>query len=280
MKNNKLPIAKCLLTGLIYAVATCVIQVPVANLLFSVLHIQPNSGISEEMVPFLLLSIFAVGTAMAYFYYLYGHLFNSGRKISTALKFSLFVYFSNYIPQVFFLDADKGLQKLITGGFAVIQVELFDLLILLITVLLMVCYMPHRYEKTQGENCGTKNCIWSNILCGVIFAAVLITVQEIILPLFGIKNMADGLNVAKENSFFFYTVMTLGFLLAGYLVALYAGKQTERKFFCIEYGIFIWCAFDLTMIPLGFGLLATIIFMLVSMAGFAGAEVFKKRMQK
>ena len=42
------------------------------------------------------------------------------------MKFALFIYFSNYMPQVFFLDAGNGWRALINGGFPVIQVELFD----------------------------------------------------------------------------------------------------------------------------------------------------------
>ena len=71
----------------------------------------------------------------------------------------IFVYLSNYIPQVFFLDANKGLS------------------------------------------------------------AVLIIVQEFLLPLFGIPSMVSGLNVSTENIAFFYGVMIAGFIVAGILVS-------------------------------------------------------------
>ena len=58
---------KCILTGIIYAVMTCIVQVPVANILFSVLRIQSDSSISDEMLPILLVSILFVGIAMAFF---------------------------------------------------------------------------------------------------------------------------------------------------------------------------------------------------------------------
>lgn len=135
---------KAILTGIIYAVITCVIQVPVADTLFSILKISSDTSISNEKVPMLLMSIFIVGIAMSVYYYKNGYLFYANSKWGQGVKFALFIYFSNYIPQVFFLDADKGFLTLIIGGFPVIQVELFDFFILFITVLLMITYMPCR----------------------------------------------------------------------------------------------------------------------------------------
>lgn len=77
------------------------------------------------------------------------------------LKFSIFIYFSNYIPQVFFLDTTNGARKLFTGGFQVIQVELFDLIILVMTVLAMVHFLPCRYNDTDILN---RNKLWKSII--------------------------------------------------------------------------------------------------------------------
>lgn len=187
------------------------------------------------------------------------------------MKFAIFVYLSNYITQVFFLDANKGIRALLNGGFPVVQVELFDLIILIVTVLLMVTYMPCCYKSKV-----TKNRIiwWKCLLCGGVFAGCLVVLQELVLPLFGFSNMVSGLNVSTENIPFFYSVMIADFIMAGVLISYYAymvNKHTKEKF-CLEYGILIWCPFDLTMIPLGFGALATIIFIIVSMIAFTAIK--------
>lgn len=39
-------------------------------------------------------------------------------KCSLTGLIDAFVYLSNYIPQVFFWDANKGISALITGGFS------------------------------------------------------------------------------------------------------------------------------------------------------------------
>ncbi len=266
---------KCILTGVIYAVTTCIVQVPVANLLFSVLKIQPKASIADEMLPILLLSIFVVGIAMALFYYLDGHLFAAKSKWVQGMKFTIFVYVSNYIPQVFFLDANKGLEALLSGGFPVVQVELFDFIILMITDMVMVAYMPCRHEKTAESNNRAR---WKCFCCGVVFAVILVALQEGILPMLGMQSMATGLNVLDKNLPFFYGVMLIGFILAGALVSHYAMKAKSesgciKQKFCLEYGILIWCAFDLTMIPLGFGVVATAMFIIISMLSFLAVEV-------
>lgn len=274
MKKIKFEILlKCILTGVIYGVTTCIIQVPVANVLYSVLNIQADALISDDMLPVLLLAICIIGMTMALFYYLNGHLFVSDSKWKQGIKFGIFVYVSNYIPQVFFLDANKGFRALMNGGFPVIQVELFDFVILMITVLLMVTYMPCRFEKIPVKN---KAICWKYILCACAFTAILVVLQEVLLPRFGVSNMASGLKVSAENLPFFYGVMIVGFMIAGILVSRYtftAKKEGVKERFCIEYGILIWCTFDLTMIPLGFGIMESIIFIIISMMAFAGVEI-------
>lgn len=268
MTQKRTIILKCILTGLIYASVTCIVQVPVANVLFSILDIQSDASIPDRMLPLLLFSIFIVGVAMALFYYLNGYLFASASKWKQGIKFAAFVYLSNYIPQVFFLDANKGIRALITGGFSIIQVELFDLIIIVVTVLLMVRYMPCRYH---GEK-ATKKIIWRKCLvCGGVFAMCLFLLQEFILPFVGFSNMALGLGVSNENIIFFYSVMIVGFIVAGFLVSCYVCRINDvrrRKTFFVEYGVLIWCAFDLTMIPLGYGVLATILFIITSLIAF------------
>ena len=152
MITKKTIFFKSLLTGFIYALLTCIVQVPIGNALCLLLGNQPDQAITSEMVPPLLCSLFIVGVIMALFYYLYGYLFESTSKLKQGIKFAMFVLLSNYIPQVFFLDATKGIKALITGGFAVIQVELFDLLILIGTALLMVRYMPYRKNEEKSNN--------------------------------------------------------------------------------------------------------------------------------
>ena len=268
MSKKRTIFLKCILTGLIYAFVTCIVQVPIANVLFSILDIQSDASIPAGMLPLLLFSIFIVGVAMALFYYLNGHLFASTSKWKQGMKFAVFVYLSNYIPQVFFLDANKGISALITGGFPIIQVELFDLIIIVVTVLLMVRYMPCRYH---GEK-ATPKIIWRKCLvCGGVFAMCLFLLQEFILPLVGFSNMALGLGVANENIIFFYSVMIAGFIVTGFLVSCYVYRINDvrrRKTFFLEYGVLIWCAFDLTMIPLGYGMLATMLFIITSLMSF------------
>lgn len=268
MSKKRTIFLKCILTGLIYAFVTCIVQVPIANVLFSILDIQSDASIPAGMLPLLLFSIFIVGVAMALFYYLNGHLFASTSKWKQGMKFAVFVYLSNYIPQVFFLDANKGISALITGGFPIIQVELFDLIIIVVTVLLMVRYMPCRYH---GEK-ATPKIIWRKCLvCGGVFAMCLFLLQEFILPLVGFSNMALGLGVANENIIFFYSVMIAGFIVTGFLVSCYVYRINDvrrRKTFFLEYGVLIWCAFDLTMIPLGYGILATMLFIITSLMSF------------
>lgn len=267
---------KSILTGIIYSIITCIIQIPVANALFSILNIQSDTSISNEKVPMLLLSIFIVGIAMSIYYYRNGHLFLANSKWGQGVKFALFIYFSNYIPQVFFLDANKGFLSLINGGFPVIQVELFDFLILFITVLLMITYMPRRYEfKHEKKHHNTL--WWKALICGIAFSMFLIILQECLLPLFGIQSMAVGLNVSEENMLFFYSVMFAGFVLAGTLVSYYAvilkcRNKNVKDIFCLEYGFLIWCAFDLTMLPLGFGTISTLAFMITSTISFCIIE--------
>ena len=274
MKKSKI-IKKSLLTGFIYTVMTCIVQVPIANIVFSIFNIEPDSFVGENELLILLLTIFIVGIAMSIFYYLFGYLFKSKNKLLHGLKFAIFIYAANYIPQVFFLDATDGFTKLISGGFPVIQVELFDLIILIATVLIMVCYMPYKNIEIGNK----KKSLIKDIVAGIIFSIVLITVNEFILPLFGFTNMADGLNVSKENMLFFYGVMTIGFILTGYLVSYFSNKQNlinNKNSLCIMFGILIWCVFDLTMIPLGFGLVPTILFIVVSMISFLVLNIYIK----
>ena len=187
MKKNEL-IKKSLLTGFIYTVITCIVQVPVANIIFSILNLKSDSLVGENELLILLLTIFIVGIALAIFYYLFGYLFKSDNKMLQGLKFTAFIYSANYIPQVFFLDATSGLKKLISGGFPVIQVELFDLIILVATVLIMVHYMP--YKKINNKI--MLKFSLKDLFAGIIFSTSLIIINEILLPLFGFANMAEG----------------------------------------------------------------------------------------
>ena len=66
--NKKNLILKCITTGIIYAIITCIIQVPFANVLFSMLKIESDTTLSDEMLPLLLLSIFSIGVVMVWFY--------------------------------------------------------------------------------------------------------------------------------------------------------------------------------------------------------------------
>lgn len=254
---------KCILTGMIYALVTCVVQVPVANLIFKLLNIKSDTTLEESQLPLLLLSILITGIGLAFFYYFYGHLFESKKRWVRNLKFSAFIYFSNYIPQVFFLDATNGISKLLKGGFPVIQVELFDLIILIITIMLMVQFMPCRCTSNNKD---IKDNWLKNIISALVFASSLTIISEVVLPIFGFANMADGLQVANENKLFFYIVMYIGFLIAGILMAFMNNKaeKSGSSNFILAFIILIWCSFDLTMIPLGFGIIATILFIIES----------------
>lgn len=269
MKERNKLIWKCILTGVIYSLVTCIIQVPVANYLFTVFNVQSDTSISGEQIPFLLLSIFIVGNLLALFYYRNGYLFSADHKWKQGFKFVMFIYLSNYIPQVFFLDANQGFSALINGGFLVIQVELFDFLILIITVLLMITYIPLPYYNEKKIK-KSKTSLLVCVLCGILFSTTIIVLQEFLLPIFKIQSIASSLHVLDINIPFFYGCMTIGFILAGYLVLYYTliAKYTNKNF-CLEYGILIWCAFDLTMIPLGFSVLSTVTFIIVSMIAFA-----------
>lgn len=260
---------KCILSGLIYAIITCVVQVPLANLLYSLLGIEPDSSIKDEMVLPLILTLFIVGIALAVFYYHCGHLFYSNNKWLQGIKFSTFIYVTNYIPQVFFLDATKGAGALIKGGFPVIQVELFDFVILFITVLIMVLYLPCKYSSVADSD---KKPIGKCVIFGIVFADLLFVINELLLPLIGFENMADGLKVAKENLLFFYLVMAAGFFITGSVVSFYGIKMAVsdgKKSFILLYGILVWSIFDLTMLPLGFGIIPTVLFIVASMISFA-----------
>ena len=273
MKEKKEIILKCILTGLVYAILTCIVQVPIGNVLLIIFGGEPDPMISFDKVPFLLFSLFIVGVIMAFFYYLYGYLFTATSKWKQGMKFGLFVLLSNYIPQVCFLDATKGIEGLITGGFSVIQVEFLDLLIIIGTSLIMVKYMPYRNHK---ENVNNKTSWWRCFVCGIVYAACLFLLHEIMLPLLGFGSMASGLDVSNENKFFFYSVMLAGFVLTGILVAYYAQKienVREREGFIIAYGGLIWCAFTITMIPLGFGVLPTILFSIISFIAFIAVTI-------
>lgn len=259
---------KCLLTGFIYALLTCIVQVPIGSALCSIFDIPKDPMVTPDMVPPLLFSLFVVGVVMAFFYYLYGYLFADTSKWKQGMKFGMFLFLSNYAPQVFFLDATKGIKALITGGFPVIQIELFDFIILIGTVLLMVRYMPYR---TNEEKSNQRTSWWKYFACGGVYAVSMFLIYEIILPLLGFKNMAYGLNVSNDNIIFFYGVMLVGFVLTGILVSYYAHKVADvhkRGSFFIAYGALIWCTFDLTMIPLGFGVFETISFIIISMIAF------------
>ncbi len=268
--NSKTSVGvKCFFTGIIYALVTCIIQVPVAEALGRIIDLRQDQSLTDEMLPLLLFFLFLAGMALGLFYYLNGHLFAASSKWKQGLKFSLFVYASNYIAQVLFLDANNGPKALVTGGFPVIQVELFDLIVLVVTVLLMVLYMPCRQKNEKTDK---RPLMWKCLVCGLAFSAALVVLNEAVLPVFGFPNMAEGLQVAKENMPFFYSVMTLGFILAGTLVAYYAYKAASRKAkgrFVSEYALLIWCVFDLTMIPLGYGIPSTVAFIAVSLIAFA-----------
>ena len=274
MKKTSL-IFKFILTGLIYAVITCIVQVPLANLLYSLLGIEPDNGIKDEMVLLLILTIFIVGIALAVFYYLCGHLFHSNKRWLQGIKFASFIYLTNYIPQVFFLDATNGAGTLIKGGFPVIQVELFDFVILFITVLIMVCYLPCKYTPAADTE---KKHFVHNLVSGILFAGLLIAINELLLPLIGFESMADGLNVAAENRLFFYLVMAAGFFITGAAVSFYSVKVAAlygKKSFIPLYGILVWSIFDLTMLPLGYGIIPTILFIAASMISFSAVYLVK-----
>ena len=274
MKKTSL-VFKFILTGLIYAVITCIVQVPLANLLYSLLGIEPDNGIKDEMVLLLILTIFIVGIALAMFYYFCGHLFHSNQRWLQGIKFASFIYLTNYIPQVFFLDATNGAGAFIKGGFPVIQVELFDFVILFITVLIMVCYLPCKYTPAADTE---KKHLVQNLISGILFAGLLIAINELLLPLIGFESMADGLNVAAENRLFFYLVMAAGFFITGTVVSFYSVKVAalyDKKSFIPLFGILVWSIFDLTMLPLGYGIIPTILFIAASMISFSAVYLVK-----
>ena len=63
--------------------------------------------------------------------------------------------------------------------------------------------------------------------------------------------------------------MIIGFILTEYLVSYSTLKnRNQNDYFCLEYRVFIWCAFDFTMIPLGFGITSTISFIIVIIIAF------------
>lgn len=65
--------------------------------------------------------------------------------------------------------------------------------------------------------------------------------------------------------------MITGFIVTGFLVSCYVYRINDvrrRKAIFVEYGVLIWCTFDLTMIPLGYGILATILFIITSLIAF------------
>lgn len=280
MNTKRSIFLKCLLTGLIYVVITCIVQVPIGNAVYAIPGAEADPMFPPDVLPFLMLSLFVVGVVLAWFFYLYGDLFASNTKWKQGMKFSLFVCLSNYIPQVFFLDAAKGFRALITGGFPVVQVEVFDCIILVGTALCMVRFMPCR---TQAKKANRQIHWWRGSVCGVVFAACLVLLQEVLLPLLGFGSMADGLDVAKENLLFFYGVMLAGFFLTGLIVSICADKLADarkRKRFFLGYGVLVWCFFDLTMIPLGFGVLATVLFVLMSLIAFDVTRIVHQFLQK
>lgn len=280
MITKKIILLKSLLTGFIYAFITCIVQVPVGSAVCRLLKVPTDPMVTPEMVSPLLLSLFIVGIVMALFYYLYGYLFEATAKWKQGMKFGMFVFLSNYAPQVFFLDATKGLKALLTGGFPVIQIELFDFIILICTALLMVRYMPYQNSK---EKSSTKASWCKCLLCGGVFALFVFLFYEIILPLFGFENMASGLGVSSNNIIFFYSILLGGFVLTGFLVACYASKvanTNKQGSFITAFGALIWCTFSLTMIPLGFGVLTTALFIAISMLAFTATKLLYNLLNK
>lgn len=276
---NKEIFVKSFFTGILYAYITCIVQVPVAQLLFSFFHMQSDTSLTNEQIPALLLSIFLTGIAMAIFFYRNASIFSVSNKWIQGIQFALFIYLSNYIPQVFFLDACNGFFALVSGGFPMIQVELFDFIILFMTVLIMITYMPMQ-RSTKLSNEKNTGSWWKTLLCGLLFALILTLLQEWMFPFLGIQSIAASLQVQKEHLLFFYSVMFIGFMLAGCLVSHYAFCLKGKRYFCLEYGVWIWCAFDLTMIPLGFGLTSTLTFMISSMIAFVTIEYLTNQLSK
>ena len=140
----------------------------------------------------------------------------------------------------------------------------------------MVRYMPYR-DREKAACHPVK--WWKCIACGGVFAACLFFLHELILPLLGFGSMASGLGVAEKNLPFFYSVLLAGFALTGVLVSYYAhqvnGKREQGRFI-IRYGIMIWCVFALTMIPLGFGVSTTVVFIIISLIAFGAVRVVHK----
>ena len=62
------------------------------------------------------------------------------------------------------------------------------------------------------------------------------------------------------------------FFITGASVSFYAIKMAElygKKAFILLYGILVWSIFDLTMLPLGYGIIPTILFIAASMISFS-----------
>lgn len=135
----------------------------------------------------------------------------------------------------------------------------------------MVLFMPCKHKEEKAKN---KVKHWQCTVCAVVFSMILIILNELVLPLCGIQNIANVLHVSVPNIPFFYAVMNIGFILAGYLVSYQALRfKNQNGHFCLKYGIFIWCAFDFTMIPLGFGVLSTVLFITISMIAFVSIDM-------
>lgn len=107
MKEKKNIILKSILTGLVYAIITCIVQVPIGNVLILILGGEPDPMISPDKVPFLLISIFIVGVIMAFFYYLYGYLFTATSKWKQGMKFGLLVRVSKVLIKKHILSTQK-----------------------------------------------------------------------------------------------------------------------------------------------------------------------------
>jgi len=100
----------------------------------------------------------------------------------------------------------------------------------------------------------------------LVFALMLIVINEILLPVMGFSNMADGLDVSDDNKLFFYIIMFAGFWTAALLVAYmdFKAEKSGSRRFIGAYISLIWCVFDLTMIPLGYGIISTLLFICAS----------------
>ena len=70
-------------------------------------------------------------------------------------------------------------------------------------------YMPCRCTSNNKD---IKNNWLKNIISALVFASSLTIISEVVLPIFGFVNMADGLQVANENKLFYLSLKVL-FLL-------------------------------------------------------------------